>query len=153
MRKQITFLLFALLCGMQTMAMNLVLVKQDGTSLAKNIAAIGKWVYAGDNLRLLDKAGNLLAEENVMDIQRIVFSTASAVENLSADNAATILVYPNPTQDALMVSGADCSVLRVFDLQGRLLKSAQGNSISVNELSDGTYLLQVGTQVVRFIKQ
>ena len=74
----------------------------------------------------------------------------SAVENVESSNQ--IVVYPNPTQDVLMIQGIDAQALRVYDLQGRLLKSAIGTQVYVGHLAEGTYLLQVGTQVVRFIK-
>ena len=40
-----------------------------------------------------------------------------------------------------------------FDMQGRLLVTENGIQINVSSLPIGTYLLQVGTNVVRFIKQ
>jgi myo-inositol-hexaphosphate 3-phosphohydrolase len=63
-----------------------------------------------------------------------------------------VVVYPNPTQDILMIQGIEEQALRVFDLQGRLLKTENGTQMNVSNLAEGTYLLQVGTQVVRFIK-
>jgi hypothetical protein len=41
----------------------------------------------------------------------------------------------------------------VYDLQGRLLVQEEGTQVDVNHLAEGTYLLQIGTQVVRFIKK
>jgi hypothetical protein len=38
-------------------------------------------------------------------------------------------------------------------MQGRLLVTENGTQINVSSLPIGTYLLQVGTHVVRFIKQ
>ena len=52
-----------------------------------------------------------------------------------------------------MVQGAEGQTLRVYDLQGRLLKQTKGTEVQVEDLANGTYLLQIGTQVVRFIKQ
>ena len=51
------------------------------------------------------------------------------------------------------MKGVESQMLRVFDLQGRLLKTENGVQVTVSDLASGTYLLQVGTQVVRFIKQ
>ena len=55
-------------------------------------------------------------------------------------------------QDRLMIQGIEEQPLRVYDLQGRLLQTENGTQISVGNLAEGTYLLQIGTQVVRFIK-
>lgn len=145
-------LLFALVCSLQTMAISLVVEQHSGAQLLQDVAMIGKWVFEGDNLLLLDKADQVLAVESIANIKKITFSNEvpSAVEDV-AEN--TILVYPNPTHDVLMVQGVDSQVLRVYDMQGRLLKTEHGDQVGVSDLPDGPYLLQVGAQVVRFIKK
>ena len=133
------------------MATNLVLLKSDGTQQLQDVALIGKWVYEGDNLQLLDKQGHVLATEPLANIRKITFSElGSAVEDVLINS---ILVYPNPTQDVLMIQGIEAQALRVYDLQGRLLVQENGTQVSVSNLAEGTYLLQIGTQVVRFIKK
>ena len=134
-------------------ATNLVLLKSDGTQQLQDVAAIGKWVFVADDLQLLDKSGNVLATEALSNIKKITFAgeVGSAVENVESSNQ--IVVYPNPTQDVLIIHGIEAQALRVYDLQGRLLKTENGTQINVGHLAEGTYLLQVGTQVVRFIKQ
>jgi hypothetical protein len=146
------FLFLAFVCSMQMMALNLVVEHRSGADLLKDIALIGKWVYEGDNLQLLDKEGNVLATEALANIRRITFSTSGPVTDVENVDSQSILVYPNPTQDALMVQGIEAQALRVYDLQGRLLVQEEGTQVNVNHLAEGTYLLQVGTQVVRFIK-
>ena len=150
MKKIILF--FALVCSLQTMAISLVVEQHSGAQLLQDVAMIGKWVFEGDNLLLLDKADQVLAVESIANIKKITFSNEvpSAVEDV-AEN--TILVYPNPTHDVLMVQGVDSQVLRVYDMQGRLLKTEHGDQVGVSDLPDGPYLLQVGAQVVRFIKK
>jgi myo-inositol-hexaphosphate 3-phosphohydrolase len=137
---------------MQMMALNLVVEHRSGADLLKDIALIGKWVYEGDNLQLLDKEGNVLATEALANIRRITFSVSGTVTDVENVDSQSILVYPNPTQDALMVQGIEAQELRVYDLQGRLLVQEEGTQVNVNHLAEGTYLLQIGTQVVRFIK-
>lgn len=146
------FLFLAFVCSMQMMALNLVVEHRSGADLLKDIALIGKWVYEGDNLQLLDKEGNVLATEALANIRRITFSTSGPVTDVENVDSQSILVYPNPTQDALMVQGIEAQALRVYDLQGRLLVQEEGTQVNVNHLAEGTYLLQIGTQVVRFIK-
>ena len=63
------------------------------------------------------------------------------------------MVYPNPAHDLLIVQGVEAQPLRIFDLQGRIVKEATTNEVNVSDLANGTYLLQVGTQAVRFIKR
>lgn len=151
MKNKITFI-FAILCSMQMMATSLVVQTSDGAQQLHDIALIGKWVFVGEELQLLDKAGAVLATEQIANIRKITFSFSSttAVEDVKDD---AILVYPNPTQDILYVKGIESQPLRVYDLQGRVLQVEHGNQLTVSNLSSGTYLLQIGTQVVRFIKQ
>ncbi len=154
--KKLSIFLVALLCGMQAVATNLVLVKSDGAQQSENIAAIGKWVFTdnGTTLQLLDKQGVVLAQESLDNVRKITFaepSIPSAIEE--ALQSGQIVVYPNPAHDLLIVQGADAQPLRVFDLQGRIVKEATTNEVSVIDLHPGTYLLQIGTQAVRFIKK
>jgi hypothetical protein len=151
MKKILLFL--ALICCIQVLALNLVVEHRSGADLFKDIALIGKWVYESDNLQLIDKAGNVLATEALANIKKITFSVSGAVTDVDNVQSNSILVYPNPTQDILMIQGIDAQALRVYDLQGRLLMQQKGTQVDVNNLLEGTYLLQIGTQVVRFIKK
>ena len=138
---------------MQMMATNLVLLKSDGSQQLQDIASIGKWVYLGDDLQLLSHNGEVLAQEPLMSIRKITFTEPSVPSSTENITSAHIVIYPNPTQDVLIINGIEVQVLRVFDLQGHLLKTEKGTQINVSNLSEGIYLLQLGTQVVRFIKK
>ena len=147
------FLFLAFVCSMQMMALNIVVENRSGAEMVKDVAVIGKWVYEGDNLVLLDKEGNRLATEPLSNIKTITFSVSGPTADIGNSNSNTILVYPNPTKGLLMIQGIESQALRVYDLQGRLLLQEEGTQVNVNHLANGTYLLQVGTQVVRFIKK
>ena len=147
------FLFFAFVCSLQVMALNLVVEHRSGAELLQDIALIGKWVYVGDDLQLLDKAGNVLATEPLANIKKITFAISGAQTAVEDVQSSNIVVYPNPTQDVLMIQGIEAQALRVYDLQGRMLLQAEGTQVGVGQLTEGTYLLQIGTQVVRFIKK
>lgn len=147
------FLFFAFLCSLQVMALNLVVEHRSGAELLQDIALIGKWVYVGDDLQLLDKAGSVLATEPLANIKKITFSVSGSMTSVEDVQPSNIVVYPNPTQDVLMIQGIEAQALRVYDLQGRMLLQAEGTQVGVGQLTEGTYLLQIGTQVVRFIKK
>ena len=151
MKQKVLFLALVLFCGMQAMATNLVVERYAGAEMVQDIAVIGKWVFVDSQLQLLDKAGNVLASEPIAKVRKIVFSN----ESTAVDKVETrsIVIYPNPTQDILHVKGIEAQTLRVYDMQGRMVQSTNATAISVEHLATGTYLLQVGTQVVRFIKQ
>ena len=140
-------------CSLQTMATNLVLEYRSGAEVLQDIAIIGQWVFVENTIQLLDKSGNILATEPIANIKKIQFATNGTNADVNDTVVHTIVVYPNPTQDVLMIQGAESQTLRVYNLQGSLLLTQWGNQISVGNLPDGTYLLQIGTQVVRFIKR
>ena len=141
------------LCSTHMMAINLVIENENGKTQSQNVSLIGKWLFERDNLKLLDKEGNLLASESVLDIRKIIFLEASdQTENESIYEKA-ILIYPNPTQDILNIKGLNGEVVRVYDIEGVLLFKTKDTHINVSAYPTGTYLLQIGTQVVRFIKQ
>ena len=151
MKQKIVLLAFAILCGMNVLATNLVIERYAGAEMAQDIAVIGKWVFVDTNLQLLDKEGNVLATEPLDNVRKIVFSDEpTAVDNVEK---GSIIVYPNPTQDVLYIQGIDAQILRIFNMQGNMLQTTEGTQVSVSHLPTGTYLLQIGTQVVRFIKQ
>ena len=151
MKQKIVLLAFAILCGMNVLATNLVIDRYAGAEMVQDIAVIGKWVFVDTNLQLLDKEGNVLATEPLDNVRKIVFSDEpTALDNVEK---GSIVVYPNPTQDVLYIQGIDAQILRIFNMQGNMLQTTEGTQVSVSHLPTGTYLLQIGTQVVRFIKQ
>ena len=150
--KHIFILICVICCSLQTMATNLVLVQSSGAEEMQDIATIGKLVFVEDSIRLLNKEGIILATEPIANVKKIYFAPPTNTD-VNDTLVNTILVYPNPTQDVLMIQGAESQTLRVYNLQGSLLLTQWGNQISVGNLPDGTYLLQIGTQVVRFIKK
>lgn len=152
MKKWLFLCLAAVAISVQATATNLVFSRSSGTQLLQDIAAIGKVVFVGDDLQLLAHDGTVLAQEPIAEVQQITFADGSEPTSVEGATASGIILYPNPTQDRLVVQGAEGQTLRVYDLQGRLLKQAEGTEVQVEDLANGTYLLQIGTQVVRFIK-
>ena len=150
--KKLSSISVLLLCAIHLMATQLIVTPYTGNEMQEDISLIGKWVFVGEELQLLDKSGNLLASELVTSIRKITFTAQihDAVENVLPNQ---LLVYPNPTQDVLLVSGIEPQPLRVYDVQGKLVHQEQGTEVHVSHLSNGVYILQIGTQVMRFIKQ
>ncbi len=153
MKQRILLLVLTILCGMHILATNLVVERYAGAEMLQDIALIGKWVFVDTNLQLLDKEGNVLATEPLANVRKIVFSNESINTALENVENGTIIVYPNPTQDVLHVQGIEAQTLRVFNMQGNMLQTTVGTQVSVSDLPVGTYLLQIGTQVIRFMKQ
>ena len=112
--KHIFILICVICCSLQTMATNLVLEYRSGAEEMQDIATIGKLVFVGENIQLLDKEGNILATESIANIKKIYFAPPTEIDTDVNDTLVnTILVYPNPTQDMLMIQGAASQTLRV----------------------------------------
>lgn len=153
MKQRILLLVLTILCGMHILATNLVIERYAGAEMLQDIALIGKWVFVDTNLQLLDKEGNILATEPLANVRKIVFANESINTALEKVDQGTIVVYPNPSQDILYIQGIEAQTLRIFNMQGNMLQTTVGTQVSVSDIPVGTYLLQIGTQVIRFIKQ
>lgn len=69
-----------------------------------------------------------------------------------------VKIYPNPTSDFIKVTNADkVNAIRIFDMNGRLVKQTTSTEIDVRDLSAGQYMLNIhkGKEIVsrKFIKK
>ena len=124
----------------------------NGTKQTEAISKIGKIVFIGDKMSLTDVNGNLLAESEIDDVRKIVF-VKEATKEITPQNEEEISVYPNPTSNILYINGLNKhEKVHLFDTNGKLVKSCQETELDMNDLSNGIYLLQIRTQVVKVIK-
>lgn len=162
-QKLLTFLalmLFAL--GVQTVRaeephMRLEMVSGEEQSFA--VSLIGKITFTGKTMNLYDDAGLLLGSTHVDLIDKILFhGMHEGHEAIEETSVPAIQVFPNPTTESLFIRGVDGQqTVRIFNMQGRLMQSAVSAdgeaNLHVGGLQNGTYLLQIGAQVVKFIKE
>jgi len=141
---------------------SLVVKPLSGKECITALGSIGKVVYSGDSLYVYDAAKNVVFSDLLANVQHIRFSdeqpsTPTSVENTQGDNALQVKVYPNPTQDILMVENAQGDVLRLYSMDGRLVvtQTVESGSAQVDmaELPTGNYLLLSGNQSFQVIKQ
>lgn len=126
-----------------------------------------------------DKAGNLCAytrnkgfkvfavpnpdEESPMAVTnakaaQVVIGTSGA-EDVVANVAAALKVYPNPATDVVNVeAGEDITSIAVFNLAGAQLNAQvdiNGNAATVNvsDLAAGSYIIKVNKQAAQLIKK
>ena len=124
------------------------------------LSIVGRIEIKDEIFRLVDVNGVELASCDLYEVKKIIFKNSSSTTNLNTlDNAHQIVVYPNPTADILFVNGLKADeVVRVYNFEGTLIAMSESNSeglvmLSVSNLPTGTYLLQVGIEIVKFIKQ
>lgn len=120
------------------------------------ITKIGKIVFGTNEICLFDATNTEIGCTSLSQIGHIVFEehVASDIDEVAVSG---IHVYPNPTQDVLFIRGIEGEqTVRIYSLQGQLLQSAVATDgeaeLQVGGLQDGTYLLQIGAQVVKIIK-
>ena len=156
----VVFTVFAVNALFAELAMRIEYINSE--EYQATISSIARWEIDGANekFRLVALDGTLLAERNLYDdIRRIViFDDNEGNTVKTEDNLLSISVFPNPTQEMLYVDGINAGeTIRIFSLDGQmLLSSTAGNdtlSLSVASLTNGVYLLQIGTEIVKFIKQ
>ena len=75
----------------------------------------------------------------------------------ASSEVTAIRVFPTITRDMLNINGAEGATVRVMNMQGqemmRIALTTEAETLSVNALPQGAYLLDVNGTVVRFIKQ
>jgi len=136
---------------------SLVIQPLTGDAQANALAKIGYVKVTPDSLFVFSHSNILLSEIAIKDVQYIRYGELN--NNQSIDNArmATCRVFPNPTQDRLIIQNANCEKAYIFDLSGHLLQTTPLNDensfINVTSLPKGEYLLLLNNQTIKFIKQ
>lgn len=138
-----------------TVKTHLVLQPLSGQDCYYAISQIGHIAFQNGDLFLYDKSGTELGHTPLDEIGKIIF--AEKGDNLS-EHHASCLVYPNPTNSELIIHGVEGGrTIRIYSLQGILINTVPTQTdetvINVSSLPDGTYLLQIGAEIVKFIKQ
>lgn len=156
MKRKFTFLLFACVLGWLHAEIKpaLVTLSADGSESVYELATVGKITFDGQMV-VEDKQGQILQEgvTCVLFAEREIDTALPQVEL----QPAQLFVFPNPVVEQLTVTGTDAQMpLRLFDINGRLVnvfETSDGQTqINVSNLAKGNYLLQIGNQVVKFIK-
>ena len=128
-----------------------------GGELTSSLAQIGKIVLGENDVLLYNKSGVQIGSTPFSQFVKIVFySDGSTSLNDVADSS--IKVFYDATQESLLVRGIEGpQAVRVYAVSGQLLLSANATdgeaTMYIGGLQSGAYLLQVGAQVVKFIKE
>ena len=130
----------------------LITITSDGMEHSYLLASVQQVVFNESQFSTMSiekKDGSV-----VNDVSTLLFGSMQDVPTSVEDNAeAMVYVYPNPVVSTLYVNGISADkTLSVFNLSGKCVIKTTGNEVNVNELPDGTYLLQFNNQCVKFIK-
>jgi hypothetical protein len=137
----------------------LTIIPLSGADEQHAVSLIGQIRFTGDVMYLYDATDSELGHTPLSEIGKIVFCEKSEIPT-SMDNvhSSSVQVFPNPTHDYLIVQGLESNQsARVFSLNGQLISttpiSTTETKINVSDLPNGSYLLQVGAEIVKFIKK
>ena len=162
MKRIVVILGFFAFVGSAMAEPSLVVKPLVGTECISALSTVGKLVYSGDSLYVYDKSQTVVFKDLLLNVKHIRFSdeqpsTPTDVENNQSDNTLKVKVYPNPTQDILMVENAQGDMLRLYTMDGRLLETQlliNGSAqVNMTNLPTGNYLLLSGNQSFQVIKQ
>lgn len=125
------------------------------------IELIGQIRFDNDVMYLFDKSSNELGNTPIKHIGKIVFlKDANTNPHNSVNNVQinSVMVYPNPTTETLTVNGAQQNqIIRIYNLHGQQITAThvtgENTEIHVGNLQQGTYLMQIGAEVIKIIKQ
>jgi len=60
------------------------------------------------------------------------------------EEAKSVLVYPNPARDRVVIEGMETSEVKVYNALGQVVKTVRGtNEIDLSGLAEGVYLLRI----------
>ncbi|MDD5997786.1 MAG: T9SS type A sorting domain-containing protein [Bacteroidales bacterium] len=121
----------------------------------KSITSIGRIELRKNDLFLVYKDTKLgeLKLGDVNSINRIVIGDVddSSLENV--EGKISVVAYPNPTSDRLIVKGLDNeTILRLFASNGKLVYSGNNSEIDLSGFQSDVYFLQIGTQIIKIVK-
>lgn len=115
---------------------------------------MSRWGFANMNTELSYISSWLEARLYFLDMQ---YLGEPFVNGLSNTSVPKISVYPNPVQDVMMVSNIQPGdLIQVFSMQGLVVAEllSEGNQAEINmsALAKGVYMVRVGEQVSKVIK-
>ena len=130
---------------------NMVAVSADGNKTTYALATVSRINVIADansaSMTVVDKDGNQFA-----GYVKILFAEKeTSIEEL---DFTQVYVFPNPVVNTLTIHGVDENTpLEVYNLTGASVLQDKGTELDVTSLSQGTYILRINNQYVKFIKK
>jgi hypothetical protein len=79
---------------------------------------------------------------------------AKDITSIDEIGKVAVCVFPNPVSNILNIQGVDEKAsLSVYSLSGQCVLQDEGTEIDVTSLNQGTYILRINNQYVKFIKK
>ncbi len=121
-------------------------MSQSGVTVDQSGTAILRVDISGGNLNL--DWIEFVAEEAAQG------NTTKSATSVSSDNQVKRILYPNPVQNTLTVSGVDEGAkYKVYDASGNIVAEGTGNKVNVSDLAKGMYIIEIDSKRTVFVKQ
>jgi hypothetical protein len=130
---------------------NMVAVSADGNKTTYALADVSRINVIADansaSMTVVDNDGNQFA-----GYVKILFAEKeTSIEELGFTQ---VYVFPNPVVNTLTIQGVDENTpLEVYNLTGASVLQDKGTELDVTSLNQGTYILRINNQYVKFIKK
>lgn len=150
------YVLFLALWGIVSLTVadepTLITITSDGLENSYLLASVKQIVFNESKystMSIENKDGSV-----VNDVRTLLFGSKQDITTSVGENAeALVYVYPNPVVNTLYVNGISADeTLSVFNLSGNCVMKTTGGKVDVQNLPQGTYLLRLNNQCVKFIK-
>lgn len=133
---------------------SVVAITSDGNEYEYRLASVEEILFetnqGSSSMTLVGKDGIQMG-----GFQTLLFGTMADVPTSIDESGETkVYAYPNPVVNTLNVLGvSETEPLFVYDLSGKCLMTETGNKVEVSNLTNGTYILKVNNQCIKFIKK
>ena len=130
---------------------SVVTMSADGVETAYVLSDVQKIVFNSNAMTV-----NMNSGTDATGIACVRFLSPNEIETISSKSS--VFVFPNPVKTLLTITGVEKDVrINLLSLNGTLLQSILAQKdltdIDVSSLQQGIYLLQIGNEVVKFVKQ
>lgn len=103
-------------------------------------------IDAGNNSYVVgteDLAGNSRIYNSTIDMGAYEFNGSNPSVGVEENAMSNINVFPNPASNTIQISGWDVESVKIFDVNGSLVKNSKSSIVSIEELEQGVYYLEV----------
>lgn len=128
-----------------------IAVSADGDNTTYALADVNRINVIADassaSMTVVDNDGNQYA-----GYVKILF--AEVPTDIEELGFTQVYVFPNPVVNTLNIQGVDeTTPLEVYNFTGKSLLKDKGTELDVTSLSQGTYILRINNNYVKFIKK
>ena len=151
-------LLFSVCC-IRSNAQSLVIKMKNGTESSEALEILQKFSFLDNNM-LVEKSGGTNDLFTISEIQTIRFNNVPVGidKNSISKNDQGIVLYPNPANQVIYLKNLpeNGTQIQIYRIDGILIYNiaveSTEQSINIDNLNEGLYLLRVNNEVIKFKK-